>query len=95
MSEGGDKLYASVARIEVQLNSLVSRIDRLTEDIKKSIDDHEVRIRKIEEDNTKDHEDRLKSLENWRSMLIGKIAVIVLVFGTLITIATAWITTWH
>ena len=75
----GDNMYASIARIEVQLNSLVSRIDRMATD-------HEKRI--------EDHEDRLRNIENSQSRLLGKLAAVWAVITGAVAALVSWITTW-
>jgi len=76
---GEEKLYASVARIEVQLNELVSRIDRMSRENEGRIQDHELRLRKIEDS---------------QSQLLGKLTAVWIITTGAVAALVSWMTTW-
>ena len=76
---GEEKLYASVARIEVQLNGLVSRIDRMSRENEGRIQDHELRLRKIEDS---------------QSQLLGKLTAVWIITTGAVAALVSWMTTW-
>jgi len=76
---GEEKLYASVARIEVQLNELVSRIDRMSRENEGRIQDHELRLRKIEDS---------------QSLLLGKLTAVWIITTGAVAALVSWMTTW-
>ena len=79
IEEGDSKLYASVARIEVQLNGLVSRIDRMSRENEGRTQDHELRLRKIEDS---------------QSQLLGKLTAVWIITTGAVAALVSWITTW-
>ena len=79
IEEGDSKLYASVARIEVQLNELVSRIDRMSRENEGRIQDHELRLRKIEDS---------------QSQLLGKLTAVWIITTGAVAALVSWMTTW-
>ena len=76
---GEEKLYASVARIEVQLNELVSRIDRMSRENEGRIQDHELRLRKMEDS---------------QSQLLGKLTAVWIITTGAVAALVSWMTTW-
>ena len=76
---GEEKLYASVARIEVQLNGLVSRIDRMSRE---------------NEGRTLDHELRLRKIEDSQSQLLGKLTAVWIITTGAVAALVSWMTTW-
>jgi len=79
IEEGDSKLYASVARIEVQLNELVSRIDRMSRENEGRIQDHELRLRKMEDS---------------QSQLLGKLTAVWIITTGAVAALVSWMTTW-
>ena len=79
IEEGDSKLYASVARIEVQLNGLVSRIDRMSRENEGRTQDHELRLRKIEDS---------------QSQLLGKLTAVWIITTGAVAALVSWMTTW-
>ena len=88
----GDKIeiLTAIARVETRLDGLNERLAWIGE----NINDHEVRMRILEDCGTDDHEKRIRDIEGWQSNIIGKIAVLMSGFGVIITLVTAWISTW-
>jgi len=70
----------SIARIEVQLKAVIEKLDQTIKSNTKCVDDHEKRIRE---------------LEDKQSLLMGKLTALMVVAVSAVSIVIAWVSTWH
>lgn len=84
------KILTEITRLGSKIEAVSDRIEWIAN----NIEDHEKRIRNLESDSTADHEARLRSLEGWRSTMVGKIAVVMLIITSFVSAAVAWVSSW-